>query len=75
MGWGGMGWDGAGQQGGIGGVTVSSHCMPWVAGPGGATTTSPDATPPPAICQNWGGGGLGLGSPSWWNQSWFYNPF
>ena len=18
---------------------------------------------------------LGLGSPSWWNQSWFYNPF
>ena len=23
-----------------------------------------------------GGGGLGLGSrsPSWWNQSWFYNP-
>ena len=19
--------------------------------------------------------GLGLGSPSWWNQSWFYNPF
>ena len=22
-----------------------------------------------------GGGGLGLGSPSWWNQSWFYNPF
>ena len=21
------------------------------------------------------GGGLGLGSPSWWNQSWFYNPF
>ena len=25
---------------------------------GGATTTGPDATPPPAICQNlWGGGG------------------
>ena len=22
-----------------------------------------------------GGLGLGLGSPSWWNQSWFYNPF
>ena len=22
----------------------------------------------------WGGLGLGLGSPSWWNQSWFYNP-
>ena len=106
---------------------------------GGATTTGPDATYPPAICQNsgggggggrvgggpaggrggpagggsgwgsgggptgglggscrgsggglaggqggvgWGeGGGLGLGlglrlgSPSWWNQSWFYNPF
>ena len=21
------------------------------------------------------GFGLGLGSPSWWNQSWFYNPF
>ena len=20
-------------------------------------------------------GGLGSGSPSWWNQSWFYNPF
>ena len=20
------------------------------------------------------GGRLGLGSPSWWNQSWFYNP-
>ena len=19
--------------------------------------------------------GLGLGSPSWWNQSWLYNPF
>ena len=101
---------------------------------GGATTTGPDATYPPAICQNSGGGGgggggqswrgvrpgvgggvrlgvgggsyqgsggvlpgvgggvwpvvrgasdgvrggglgLGLGSPSWWNQSWFYNPF
>ena len=25
--------------------------------PGGATTTGPDATDPPAICQNWGGGG------------------
>ena len=22
-----------------------------------------------------GGLGLGLGSPSWWNRSWFYNPF
>ena len=22
-----------------------------------------------------GGGGFRLGSPSWWNQSWFYNPF
>ena len=27
-----------------------------------------------ASSQGWGGG-LGLGSPSWWNQSWFYNPF
>ena len=25
----------------------------------GATTTGPDATPPPAICQNLGGGGWG----------------
>ena len=33
-------------------------------GPGGATTTGPDATPPSAICQNWGGswgGGGGVG--------------
>ena len=93
---------------------------------GGATTTGPDATHPPTIFQNLGGGegqlggrgvppgggegsgrgsggggvwqgvgggglagghggiqpgvrgeglGLGLGSPSWWNQSWFHNPF
>ena len=28
---------------------------------GGATTTGPDVTPPPAICQNLGGGGVGLG--------------
>ena len=104
--------------------------------PGGATTTGPDATPPPSYLSKLGGGGpaggrggvkpgvggggepgvrgggsnrgsggglaggqggvqpgvrggagsglwfrlglglaLGLGSPSWWNQSWFYNPF
>ena len=31
-------------------------------GTGGATTTGPDATPPPAICQNlWGGGGRSWG--------------
>ena len=30
--------------------------------PGGATTTGPDATPPPAICQNLRGGGVGGGS-------------
>ena len=24
-------------------------------------------------CGSWFG--LGSGSPSWWNQSWFYNPF
>ena len=29
---------------------------------GGATTTGPDATHPPAICQNSGGGGGGGGS-------------
>ena len=90
---------------------------------GGATTTVPDATHPPTIFQNFGGGAVGGGvqlgvgagggvvpaggqgggvptggqggsgrgsggrpakgegggvrlrSPSWWNQSWFYNPF
>ena len=31
----------------------------------------------PATGEGGGGGWLGLGlrSPSWWNQSWFYNPF
>ena len=28
-------------------------------GPGGATTNGPDATTPPAICQNSGGGSWG----------------
>ena len=27
-----------------------------------------------ASSQGEGGGGVGLGSLSWWNQSWFYNP-
>ena len=33
-------------------------------GHGGATTTGPDATYPPAICQNSGGGGVGGGGPA-----------
>ena len=34
---------------------------------GGATTIGPDATHPPATCQNWrgGGGGGGGGGGSW----------
>ena len=33
----------------------------WRLVPGGATTTGPDATHPPAICQNLGWGGVGAG--------------
>ena len=33
---------------------------------GGVITTGPDATPPPAICQNLGGGGGSLGGGVGW---------
>ena len=36
--------------------------------PGGATTTGPDATPPPTICQNLGGGGAVGGRGSSWGS-------
>ena len=40
--------------------------------PGGATTAGPDATPPPAICQNLQGGGSagGLGGRYWQLGRW-----
>ena len=40
-----------------------SHEDSWARG--GATTTGPDATPPPAICQNLGAGGEGGVLPAW----------
>ena len=39
-------------------------CVQLQGNPGGATTTGPDATPPPAICQNLGGGGGAVGGGS-----------
>ena len=43
------------------GETPTICCLNCVV-PTGATTTGPDATHPPAICQNSGGGHLGGGS-------------
>ena len=40
-----------------GSIAVCSH--------GGATITGPDATPPPAICQNLGGGGCRAVGGGW----------
>ena len=41
--------------------------------PGGATTTGPDATPPPAICQNLRGGQLGRGGGGGLHATHYYN--
>ena len=56
-------WGGGGRGRGWGGVVPTGGQRGVWPGVRGASS------------QGWGGGGLGLGSPSWWNQSWFYNPF
>ena len=64
---GGGSW-GGGPAGGRGGVPAGG-------GGGGCSYRGSGGGGRPARGEGGGGLGLGLGSPSWGNQSWFYNPF
>ena len=74
--WGGGGGQlGGGPAGGRGGV------WPGVGGGSGRGSGGGSSRGSGGVQPGVRGGGLGLGfrlglgSPSWWNQSWFYNPF